>query len=106
MFLQIVFGAVSEVFALVCGGRALVCCYDFSLRDVLCSLRYFHCYIGNDTGAIHLAAAAGLPCIDLYGARDGGHFFYPMGAHHAILQEPVECQGCGCQVCPKGTPPP
>lgn len=79
---------------------------DFSLREVLCSLRYFRFYLGNDTGAIHLAAAAGLPCIGLYGDRDGGHFFYPMGSRHVILQAAMECQGCGCQICPKGTPPP
>lgn len=78
----------------------------FSLREVLCGLRYFRFYLGNDTGAIHLAAAAGLPCIGLYGDRDGGRFFYPMGSHHVILQASMECQGCGRLVCPKGNPPP
>ncbi|MEK9150691.1 MAG: glycosyltransferase family 9 protein [Patescibacteria group bacterium] len=41
--------------------------------------------ISNSTGMIHLAAAAGLPCVGLYGVRDVFGRWFPYGENHKIL---------------------
>jgi len=41
--------------------------------------------ISNDTGAIHLAAAAGIPSIGLYGVRNIFGRWFPYGSRHKIL---------------------
>ena len=41
-----------------------------SLRKTIAFLRYCSCYIGNDTGSVHLAATAGIPCAAIFPAQD------------------------------------
>lgn len=63
-------------------------------------------YLGNDTGSIHMAAAAGLRCVGIYSSQAPAGFWYPLGEGHRIFRcdpEP-ECVGCRKQDCPFGTP--
>ncbi len=57
------------------------------------------CYFGNDTGAMHLAAALGTPCVAIFTARDYREKWYPFGADHVIFREDVPCQGCMLEEC-------
>lgn len=79
---------------------------DYTLRELICAMSHCKFYLGNDTGSIHLASLASLPCIGLYSSLDAGHLFYPIGQEHIILQNPPVCAGCNLMKCPKGTPPP
>ncbi|MCW8922513.1 MAG: glycosyltransferase family 9 protein [Gammaproteobacteria bacterium] len=56
-------------------------------------------YIGNDTGTMHLAAMAGVPCLAIFSARDYPGKWYPYGAHNTVLRRSVECEICMLQVC-------
>ena len=76
------------------------------LRTLICALRHFRFYLGNDTGPIHLAAAGGIPCIGIYGGQGCGNFFHPMGEGHIILQAHVPCSGCNLQTCTRAKEPP
>jgi len=51
------------------------------------------CYIGNDTGPMHLAAALGIPVFAIFG---GGHDqrFHPVGNRVAVVTRPMACFGC------------
>jgi ADP-heptose:LPS heptosyltransferase/GT2 family glycosyltransferase len=51
-------------------------------------------YFGNDTGALHLAAALGIPVAGLFG---GGTWprFVPAARHGAAVVHPLPCFGCG-----------
>ena len=63
-------------------------------------------YLGNDTGSIHMAAAAGLRCIGVCSSHDPAGLWYPLGEGHRILRcspEP-ECAGCRRAECRFGTP--
>ena len=63
-------------------------------------------YLGNDTGSIHMAAAAGLRCVGIYCSHDQAGLWRPLGDGHQILRctpEP-ECAGCRKADCPFGTP--
>lgn len=57
------------------------------------------CYFGNDTGAMHLAAALGKPCVALFTARDYREKWYPFGPDHVIFRQDVPCQGCMLEEC-------
>jgi len=60
-------------------------------------------YLGNDTGAMHLAAALGRPVVAIFG---GGTWprFQPAAAQAAVLVHPLPCFGCGWD-CPFGDAP-
>ncbi|MEO5721177.1 MAG: glycosyltransferase family 9 protein [Chthoniobacterales bacterium] len=51
-------------------------------------------YLGNDTGALHLAAALGRPAVSIFG---GGHWprFKPLARRSAVVVQPLPCFGCG-----------
>jgi heptosyltransferase III len=56
-------------------------------------------YLGNDTGTMHLAAAAGGRCVAVFSARDWPGRWYPYGPGHKVFRAGVECEGCGLQSC-------
>lgn len=56
-----------------------------SLQELIALVRQAHLFVGSDTGPMHIAAAAGTPCVALFGAtrpEDCG----PYGMHHMALQ--------------------
>lgn len=52
------------------------------------------CYFGNDTGAMHVAAAMGRPCVAVFSARDFRGKWEPFGDGHSILRTDPECSHC------------
>jgi len=52
------------------------------------------CYLGNDTGAMHVAAAMGRPCVAVFSARDFRGKWDPFGSGHTILREDPSCRHC------------
>jgi ADP-heptose:LPS heptosyltransferase len=56
-------------------------------------------FLGNDTGTIHLAAAANTPCVGVYSSRNYPGMWYPYGAQHVILRTPVDCENCELFAC-------
>jgi len=63
-------------------------------------LRRCVAYVGNDTGAMHLAGMVDTPCVALFSARDYPGQWEPFGRGHVILRHEVECAGCMLEVCP------
>jgi len=57
------------------------------------------CYFGNDTGAMHLAAAMGRPCVAIFSARDYPLKWVPYGDGHENLRYDPPCSGCMLQEC-------
>ncbi len=60
-----------------------------------------HCvgFIGNDTGAMHLAGMMGKPCIALFSARNNPGKWEPYGKGHIIFRREIECSGCMLEIC-------
>lgn len=56
-------------------------------------------YVGNDTGTMHMAAAAGVACVAIFSAIDWPGRWYPYGSGHAVLRQSVPCEGCHLEVC-------
>ena len=56
-------------------------------------------YLGNDTGTMHLAAAAGTRCVAVFSSKDWPGIWYPYGTGHRVLRTAVECDGCRLTEC-------
>jgi ADP-heptose:LPS heptosyltransferase len=102
------------VYPLICGGpedsataEVLIAalgeghnlCGAFSPLGTIHSMRVCTFYLGNDTGTMHLAVSAGLPCVALFSARDVPGKWYPYGNGHIVHRIPVECEGCMLTYC-------
>jgi heptosyltransferase-2 len=56
-------------------------------------------FITNDSGAMHIASAVGVPTVAIFGATD--HIATgPTGSLATIVREPVECSPCLLRECP------
>jgi len=56
-------------------------------------------FIGNDSGAMHVAAAVGLPVVAVFGPTDP-EGTAPMTPRRTIVQQRVECSPCFLRHCP------
>ena len=55
--------------------------------------------VSNDSGAMHLGAAIGLPVTVPFGPTDE-RLTRPLGDHHSVLTHPVWCRPCMLRECP------
>ena len=67
--------------------NVLDCCGKMEVLETLESLKYCSFLLSNDTGAIHMAAAIGLPAIGIYGVRNVFGRWFPYGKNHKILYQ-------------------
>jgi len=51
-------------------------------------------YLGNDTGTMHLAAAAGVKCVAIFCSRDLPGLWYPIGDQHLVFRTQIDCECC------------
>lgn len=60
-----------------------------------------HCrvFIGNDSGAMHVAGAVGVPVIGIFGPTDA-EGTRPLTPQFALIREPVDCSPCFLRKCP------
>lgn len=56
-------------------------------------------FIGNDSGAMHVAGAVGIPVIGIFGPTDP-EGTRPMTPHFTLIREPVDCSPCFLRKCP------
>lgn len=70
-----------------------------SVRGAAAAMKSCQLYIGNDTGTMHLAVAAGIPCVAIFSAIDWPGRWYPYGSGHIVLRRTVPCEGCQLQIC-------
>ena len=76
-------------------GRFTVLAGRLSVLESAEALRHARLYVGNDTGAMHLAAAVGTPCVAVFAAREPGRSWHPYGDSHVVLRnDAVPCANC------------
>ena len=99
----ILFGAASEsaVAARVASveRRAINLAGRSAIGDLPALLARCGVFIGNDSGAMHVAAAVGLPVVAVFGPTDPGGTA-PLAAQLAIVQKRVACSPCFLRHCP------
>ena len=70
-----------------------------SLCDFISAIANAAVLITNDSGGMHVAYAAGVPTVAIFGPtipEETG----PLGTHTRIVREPVECSPCMLTDCP------
>jgi heptosyltransferase-2 len=98
----LVFGSAAEKelcarVASLCGGRNLA--GTTTLREFIDMTAACSVYLSNDSGAMHLAAALGVPSVTVFGPTDE-MATGPVAANASLLRQPVECSPCLKRECP------
>ncbi|MGC1483841.1 MAG: lipopolysaccharide heptosyltransferase II [Candidatus Acidiferrum sp.] len=70
-----------------------------SIADLPALLSHCHLFIGNDSGAMHVAAAVGLPVVAIFGPTDP-FGTAPVTPRCTIVQEKPYCSPCFLRRCP------
>jgi asparagine synthase (glutamine-hydrolysing) len=83
------------------GPRSVNLAGDVSVFVSAAALTRCAAYIGNDSGAMHLAGVVGIPCVALFSARDAPGKWDPMGSRNWIIRKHVDCAGCMLEICDK-----
>ncbi len=69
------------------------------MRDLAALFSCCSIFIGNDSGAMHVAAAAGLPVIGIFGSTDP-EGTAPVTQQFTLIREAVSCSPCFLRRCP------
>jgi heptosyltransferase-2 len=70
-----------------------------AIADLPALLSQCHLFIGNDSGAMHVAAAVGLPVVAVFGPTDP-HGTAPVTPRSTIVQQKPYCSPCFLRHCP------
>ncbi|HEY3841040.1 MAG TPA: lipopolysaccharide heptosyltransferase II, partial [Bryobacteraceae bacterium] len=70
-----------------------------TLRQFIDMVASCSLFLTNDSGAMHVASAAGVPTVAIFGATSP-KTTGPAGPYNAVIQEKVECGPCFKRVCP------
>jgi heptosyltransferase II len=79
--------------------RAISLVGGTSMRDLAALFSACSVFVGNDSGAMHVAAAAGLPVIGIFGSTDP-EGTAPVTRQFTLVQEKVSCSPCFLRRCP------
>lgn len=77
----------------------LVSLHDLSLPEVTALASRARLFIGNDSGIAHIAAAAGAPCVVIFGSSNRNHWRPWTNKPNEIVFEELPCQPCPGYFC-------
>jgi ADP-heptose:LPS heptosyltransferase len=80
-------------------GRGYSACGELDVRAGIELLRRCSVYLGNDTGVMHMAVAAGIPCVAIFSSHQSPGRWEPYGRGHIVFRAEVSCEGCGLVDC-------
>jgi heptosyltransferase-3 len=90
---------VSEFAASDWIGSKIDLCGRLSPRETAAVFEYARVFLGPDSGPMHLAACAGVPCVIAFSARGLPGVWYPVGSQHRVIYHKVNCFGCNLETC-------
>ena len=80
-------------------GRRVNLCGVLKPRETAAALRGAELFLGPDSGPMHFAAAAGVPCAIAFASRTMPGIWYPIGSGHQIVYHALPCSNCDLTVC-------
>lgn len=80
-------------------GRSQVAAGKLSLRESLAVMASMAAVVSNDSGAMHLADAAGAPVVGIFGSTSPD-WTGPVGEHARVARHYVPCSPCFSRTCP------
>ena len=90
---------VCEAIAAGIKGRSLSLVGKTAIADLPALLSRCQLFVGNDSGAMHVAAAVGLPIVAIFGPTDP-HGTAPITPLCTVVQEKPYCSPCFLRRCP------
>lgn len=72
---------------------------DLSLPEVTALASRARLFVGNDSGIAHIAAAAGAPCIVVFGSSNTAHWRPWTTRPNEVVREEMPCQPCHGYFC-------
>jgi ADP-heptose:LPS heptosyltransferase len=90
---------VSEFAAQDWAGAKVNLCGRLSPRETASVLEHAQVFLGPDSGPMHLAACAGIPCVIAFSARGLPGVWFPTGRQHRVVYHKVNCFGCNLETC-------
>ena len=90
---------VSEYAARNWDGPKVNLCGKLSPRETAAVLEHAAVFLGPDSGPMHLAACAGVPCVIAFSARGLPGVWYPTGKQHQVIYHQTSCYGCNLETC-------
>lgn len=79
--------------------RGYLACGNLGIRASIAAMSRCTLFIGNDTGTIHMAAAAGVTCVGVYSSRNLPGLWDPYGVDHVVIRKHISCEGCMLEDC-------
>ena len=80
-------------------GRRLNLCGALKPRVTAAVLARTELFLGPDSGPMHFAAAAGVPCVIAFASRTEPGIWYPAGSGHQVVYHRLPCSNCDLEVC-------
>jgi predicted lipopolysaccharide heptosyltransferase III len=74
---------------------------DLSLSEVTALASRARLFVGNDSGIAHIAAAAGAPCVIIFGSSNVAHWRPWTTNPNEVVREEMPCQPCHGYFCAK-----
>jgi lipopolysaccharide heptosyltransferase III len=90
---------VSEYVAALWRGPVVNLCGALTPRETAAALRSASLFLGPDSGPMHLASVAGVPCAIGFAARTMPGIWYPIGRRNRVIYHRVDCMGCNIETC-------
>ncbi len=90
---------VSEEIAAGINGSSISLVGKTAIAALPALLSRCHLFVGNDSGAMHVAAAVGLPVVAIFGPTDP-HGTAPITPRCTVVQEKPYCSPCFLRRCP------
>jgi heptosyltransferase-2 len=91
-----------EIASRICAAmkcRAISLVGQTPMRDLAAFFSACSIFVGNDSGAMHVAAAAGLPVVGIFGSTDP-EGTAPVTPQFTLIREAVSCSPCFLRSCP------
>ena len=91
--------AASNLAASQWQGPVVNTCGELTVRETAGMIARGKVFLGHDSGALHLAEAAGVPVVGVYSARNLPGRWFPHGARDQVVYHAVDCRGCRLETC-------
>ena len=90
---------VSEAASAGWQGRKLNLCGALKPRETAAVMQGVELFLGPDSGPMHFAAAAGVPCAIAFASRTEPGIWFPIGEGHQVVYHKLPCSNCNLEVC-------
>jgi len=80
-------------------GPVINLCGFLTPRESAAVFQRARCFVGHDSGPMHMAATVQTPCVAVFAARNIPAVWFPYGENNRVIYHKVDCAGCNLETC-------